>query len=173
VPLTSVSPPAPPTLEQVAERYVTPAYLPDGARPRPTRVHRFSAGDRTVRSWIKEYALAGKVNADTVPPGPRKADSPLTGHLSTVLQIIFNPDVHVRKLPPGMPHYPDFKTEIIDLPSGPATLAWWPDGFGVQRIDWFDEAGYHVVMSERLKTTDGISGISRSELVRVARSLYE
>lgn len=39
----------------------------------------------------------------------------------------------------------------------------------MQRIDWADGAGYHIVKCERLRTIEGNSDISRNDLAQVAQ----
>ena len=159
---------------RVAARFLEPAYLPDGARAQPTQRFRNPLSGAPLRAWSKGYALPGRANADLIPktmPDPFTAADVARIHEATELQIFFS--AALKELPPSSADPEYFASETIDLPPGPATLSWPRDGLGNQRIDWVDAAGYHVVSCQRLTTNDGISGISRSELVKVARSLYE
>jgi hypothetical protein len=44
---------------------------------------------------------------------------------------------------------------------------------GAFRIDWLDAAGYHSIIMDRIITPQGLSGIGRGEMLRMARSLYQ
>ncbi len=146
---------------------VSPAYLPPGARlvaadPAPSV--------RFPEAREHQYQLAGAANADTIPSGGLTEDNREVVHPATLLSVSFTP--YVRTLPAiGDPAFVDVTTVIVG--GWPAVLSTPKDGLGVQRVDWVDAEGYHVVMCDRLDHVEGIAGVEPEELVRVARSLYE
>lgn len=144
---------------------VTPRYLPAGA----TLVE--SPHDGTFPDVaVRQYALPGAANADTIPPTGIDEQNALTVHTATVLEVSFVPGV--ASVPPiGVdPTYFDIRD--VTVAGLPALLSTPKNGFGAYRVDWMDAAGYHVVLCERQDTVDGTSGIPADELLRVADSLY-
>jgi hypothetical protein len=148
----------------VSTTSVTPAYLPAGA----TLVS--SMGDDAASLRENQYQLAGAANANTVPPNGPDDTTALTTHPASVLSVTFVRGVAVVPTTPVDPDY--FTIREVTVGGLPAVLSWPKSGFGAQRVDWLDSAGYHVVLCDRLNTADGISGVTPTDLLRVADSLY-
>jgi len=153
----------------------TPSYLPAGAKllPAPSETTVKDPAGQTVRSGpaVSSYDLAGAANSDTIPAGGSTAADATTVHPSTELQINFVAGLTSLPAIPADPKY--FDSSQVTIAGNAATLTTPASGYGVERLDWVDGDGYHVVMVDRLKTTDGTSGIAPAELERVAASLYQ
>jgi hypothetical protein len=144
---------------------VTPSYLPAGA----TLVQAIG-NEPDARFRENHYQLAGAANANTIPASGLDDSNVLTAHTATTLTVTFVPGLSVV---PDVPADPEFiNVTPVEIGGVPAVLTTAKNGLGVQRIDWVDAAGYHIVMCERLSTVDGISGVPADELVKIAASLY-
>ncbi len=130
------------------------------------------------RSWASsggsvyhEYRLAGPANADTATPEALENDPKSRAvHPATYLTVDFVPKVGTFEVPAD----PAFNnTEKVDVNGSVGTLTTSKNGLGVIRLDWVDAAGnYHVVMTERLNTSDGLSGLSADQILAVGRSVH-
>jgi hypothetical protein len=117
-----------------------------------------------------EYRLAGPANADTATPDALTANPrSLAVHPATYLTVDFNPGVGKFEVPAD----PAFSNiETVDVNGVMGQLTTMKNGLGVIRLDWVDAAGnYHVVMVDRLKTSDGLSGLSVQQILAVGRSV--
>jgi hypothetical protein len=117
---------------------------------------------------VREYSLAGKANSNTVTP-QALALTPKSVHPATTLTVYYIPGLSDPDIPVD-PVY--FDRTSVDVNGSTGALSIPKSGLGAHRVDWVDSAGdYHVVMSERLQTPDGISGLASDELLRIARSV--
>lgn len=157
----------PATTTEVTENdYVTPSYLPPG-----TVLANTSRGD-DPEYVEKEYQLPGPANADTIPPGGIDDSNLYAVHPASVITVTYAPEV--KAVPTEIVTGSEFSDVTPAVVGGhPAFVTTAKNGLGVVRIDWVDDAGYHIVMCDRLKTVDGISGVPADELLKVASSLYD
>ncbi|RJS44818.1 hypothetical protein D4739_00220 [Nocardioides cavernaquae] len=117
-----------------------------------------------------EYRLAGPANADTATPEALAANPrSLAVHPATYLTVDFNPGVGKFEVPAD----PAFSNiETVDVHGVMGQLTTMKNGLGVIRLDWVDVAGnYRTVMVDRLKTSDGLSGLSAQQILAVGRSV--
>jgi hypothetical protein len=151
-----------------------PGYLPDGVTLVRTDPVTFTAPEsgtvNLLGAYVQQFALPGVVNSDTLTVTDRSGNQPQVGHQETRLSISVNPSV--TELPD------DFLTN--DGYAHRSTVQWgqvqaivttMPNGLGVERVDWIDAAGYHVVMTERLTMPEGLAGLPLDEVVRIAESV--
>lgn len=139
-----------------------PSYLPSIATL--ADVVRDAAGGQIVR----EYALSGRANANTV-TAQGLALNPKAVHPATVMTVYYIPGLQNPDIPVD-PTY--FDVAAVDINGARGTLSTPKSGLGAYRVDWVDAAGdYHVVLSERLKTPEGTSGLAAADLLAVARSV--
>jgi hypothetical protein len=154
------------TMDATENDFVTPSYLPPGSTLANT-----SRGDDPP-FVEKEYQLPGAANADTVPPGGIDDTNLYAVHPATVITVTYAPEVNA--VPAEIVAGSEFSHVTPAVVGGhPGFVTTAKNGLGVVRIDWVDDAGYHIVMCERLKTVDGVSGVTADELLKVASSLYE
>lgn len=117
-----------------------------------------------------EYRLAGSANSDTATAEAleRNPESRAV-HPATYLTVDFIPQVGDLQIPAD-PAYNNITTVDVNGAEGKLTIA--KNGLGVIRLDWIDAQGnYHVVMSERLDTSDGVSGLAADQILAVGRSV--
>jgi hypothetical protein len=151
----------------VATNSVTLRYLPEGAY----LAHSDDDDARFPGVRSNSYQLAGAANADTVPPEGATETNYRDVHPAVQVEVSFVPGL--RALPEVTTDPLYYDQTLVDIAGHQALLAT-PKGrpYGVQRVDWIDGAGYHVVMCERLTHVEGVAGIEAGELLEVARSLY-
>lgn len=174
-----------PTPRQHSTSSVTPRYLPPGSTLIASGPMRLPARSRPVASdhpLLSRYRLAGRRNSDTEPAGRLTLGeaTDLRYHPATELHIDFVPmqalggNVSVTRrslrrdlLPPGL------ATRSVTIAGNPGLVAYDRDEHAAFRVDWLDAAGYHTIMCDRIITPEGLSGLSLSTMLRVARSLYD
>jgi hypothetical protein len=151
---------------------VRPSYLPPGTRLVDEQPVSSPNGGRTIGKEA-EYQIPGLANANTMPAGPLTSAEAVDDHFhpATFIQVTFIAQLTNPGPVPCFP--PECAQSIAQVDGHTATVAAFRNGYGVVRIDWLDSAGYHVVMCDRQKTSDGTSGIGPDELLRVAASLYK
>jgi hypothetical protein len=107
-----------------------------------------------------------------MPAGGVTSSEATTGeyHPGTLLEVSFSPGVSSMPPLPVDPQY--FVTQQMTIGGFAAQLSYSPNGYGPVRIDWLDPQGYHTVICSRLRTASGTAGLSNTDLIRVADSLY-
>jgi hypothetical protein len=184
-PVNTVSTPSPtPTPDPTAlsgprsTKSVTPTYLPVGVtqeRHRQAKRH----GDHPrppVPGKEANFHLPGSINANTEPPGGASASdlSDRAIHPGTDLAISFVPTIH--KLPSNVAFArsePDFSVRTVTIAGNRAFVTISHAEHAAFRIDWIDTDGYHVLIEDRIITSQGISGLGLDTMLRIARSLYQ
>jgi hypothetical protein len=117
---------------------------------------------------FRQYSLDGPANASNVTPQALLLD-PTHVHPATELSIDFVPGFSH----PDVPFAPEWFTRtIVDVNGAAASVIVAKTGLGATRVDWVDAAGnYHVVLTDRLRTSDGVSGLDVDTLLAIARSI--
>jgi hypothetical protein len=136
----------------------------------PAIAHLLSETDepKAPDAVFRQYSLDGAANASNVTEQALLLN-PKGVHPDTQLSISFVP----RFTPPDAPFEAAwFTRSTVDVNGAAATVLTAKNGLGTERIDWVDAAGdYHVVMVDRLRTADGLSGLDVDTLLAIARSI--
>jgi hypothetical protein len=152
-----------------ASNSVTPADLPPGLTQMTAQPDPHSPA---TNAKFAAYKIAGGTNSDSEPVGgvTMANATELALHPDTEVDITFVPGV--TTMPPTPQAPPGFSVTPVTIAGNAGTLLAPQSGPGVERLDWVDADGYHNVMCDRLKTDNGLSGVSTSDLLQTANSLY-
>jgi hypothetical protein len=158
---------------------LSPSYLPAGAtvlstsplHGAPNLAANNPASSAQTIGQVRTWSLGGAANSSTIPAGGSTPLNQDSIHQSTELQLVFEPGVTQLPSLPIDPKYFDMST--VSIGGNSAVLSVDKTGIGNVRIDWVDGAGYHILMCDRLRTDQGLSGLSADDLVKVASSLYQ
>jgi hypothetical protein len=146
-----------------AEGVGAPDYLPSGAELSHT--HRRDDGSGSA---VYSYSLAGPANQSTITPEAMARD-PKSVHPASELTVYYASGI--RELPELPVDAEYFESTKVSVNGADAVVSTPRNGFGAHRIDWVDRSGYHTVLSDRLITDHGKSGIGIAELTKVAESI--
>jgi hypothetical protein len=140
-----------------------PTWLPSAARPKS------ETGEPKAPSAVfRQYSLSGSANENTLTPEGIAA-SASWAHPETEISVSFVPHLVPEPLPTD-PRW--FVTTPVDVNGAMGTVTYAKNGLGATRVDWVDAVGnYHVVLEDRLRTPDGVSGVDVDTLLRIARSI--
>lgn len=126
--------------------------------------------EETATGKTATFVLPGRANSNTIPAGGATKDNAESAHPETRLAVVF---VRGEATMPELPVDPTFfDITRIDVHGWDGQLSVPKTGYGAQRVDWVDGAGYHAVICERLRTADGESGLRPDALRSVADGLY-
>lgn len=120
-----------------------------------------------------EWALPGRENANTIPTTGLNDVNYALVHPATTLtmEIVAKPD---GVMPESVVDQAYFSSAVRRLPIGDgvdATVSAPRDGLGAHRVEWVQNGFYYLLIEDRLKSPDGLSGVDLEQLVRVASSV--
>lgn len=143
-----------------ASRYVEATYVPAGAQ-----IVLNELTNRGVQHLF--YSLPGAANANTVPASGATDANFATVHPETQLQVYVVPGAQ----PAAVVDLALTNVAPVTIGDIAGTLTTLKTGAGVVRIDWDSNDTHYVVLTDRLLTPEGLSGITSAELLKVARGL--
>jgi hypothetical protein len=149
-----------------------PAYLPqDASIDSTSHVPAQIVGSASEPARTDTYlSLSGPANKDTVQTSQSLDRSGAT-HTGTDITIGYVADQTV--LPPGPPADDAyFGSSSLDIGGNVARYTYPKNGYGPFKYEWIDQDGYHEVLCDRLTTSDGPSGVTTADLLKIADSLY-
>lgn len=158
---------ATPANERRSTRSTKPTYLPPGAQSVSTQSFDLPTG---LTETVQEFSLPGNANSDTVPVGGLTASNAKTTHPATHIVVSFIEGLTTPQETPADPTY--FNQMAVNIGGNDGVVTWRKDGLSTVRVDWVDSDGWHSVLCDRLTTPDGVSGVDRQTIMRIAASLY-
>lgn len=117
---------------------------------------------------MKRYALAGSANANTIPNDAPPPDDPLKYHPATYLDFRVG-IIGTEIVAPLDPQH--FVREAVRIANRTGTMTRARAGVGAIVLEWSDGTNSYVLLTERLRTEDGLSGPAADEMIRIASSV--
>jgi hypothetical protein len=158
---TSTPTPTPSVTQPTTLNAVDATYLPSGAQL-------VNSGNMHGQVYAA-YSLPGKANADTIPQGGLTPESATSFHVATGVTLTAGPGYGAIPSDVVDGYGPDFTQTWTTVRGEKALVTQQANGYGTLRIDWVGNDGvYYTVLTQRLDTNDGLSGIDEAVLQQIA-----
>jgi len=140
--------------------YVQPGWLPVGT----SIIRNGTNGDVQVMTM----QLPGKVNENTVPVGGAAPSDYARVHPATTFTVYVGSSSELtdQALDPSV-----FKSSIVTVQGVSGTLTVPVGGFGPVRLQWTVDSTKYTIVTSRLTTVDGPSGLPDSDVLHIANTL--